>query len=244
MPLSLSYSQSDSYINLSWGAPKDLGGYASVTYSVYMGTSRTDLALMTSGSMQRYLGIGDLVNGRTYYLAVAAENPKGISEMSDVLEAVPMTYPSAPILRNHTSGDGWIEVSWDPPSDDGGSDIWLYHVYLGENWTKPYRSISPAVRSCRIDGLENGKTYTISISCENSYGESPRTDPIEITPKKVVDESTDYTIPIIAIACLLAIAAFGGLGYYMHVRSVRRERFLAMYRARKRLERSMENPEE
>jgi hypothetical protein len=235
-PESLSYMQSSESINVSWAAPKDDGGYRLLLYTVYIGTSRDDLGSIATDISDRFLPIKDLINGVTYYISVAAKNEKGISEMSDLLEAVPITYPSPPTIRNQTTGDGWIEISWDPPADDGGSDIWQYHIYLGENWTQVYKTLAPTVRSYRIEGLENGKEYTVSLSCRNSFGESPRSSAFELTPGKRIESSTDLTMLLLIAPILIIILIIAAIAYYMHARSVKRERFLEHYRQRKRME--------
>jgi titin len=237
-PTSLSYTQGDGFINVSWSPPKDDGGAPLLGYSVYLGTSRTDLSKKETQLEGRYLLIEGLINGRIYYVAAAVENSLGSSEMSDVLEAVPMTYPSAPVLVNHSAGDGWIEVSWEEPLDDGGSPIWLYHILLGTDGSDPvlYKIVSPTVRSYRIVGLENGRKYSVSLSCENSFGSSQPTVPIELIPQP---EKEDTDVPILlfvaaGIAAVILLAAV--LAIYLNIRSSRRERFLRMYRERKRRE--------
>jgi hypothetical protein len=64
------------------------------------------------------------------------------------------------------AGQGLVTVSWQPPSDNGGSKVTKYVVTA----TPGARSCSTSGSSCRVTGLSGGKTYTFDVVARNGVG--------------------------------------------------------------------------
>ena len=79
---------------------------------------------------------------------------------------------TSPVLGNAprgvrvVAGQGSVTVSWQPPSDNGGSKVTKYVVTA----TPGARSCSTSGSSCRVTGLSGGKIYTFSVVARNGVG--------------------------------------------------------------------------
>jgi hypothetical protein len=69
-----------------------------------------------------------LTNGREYSCSVTARNAVGESASSLAVAATPYTTPHAPTLVGVTVGDGFIEVAFTAPAEDGGNKILDYEL--------------------------------------------------------------------------------------------------------------------
>ena len=87
-----------------------------------------------------YTGLGDttpsyndtnVTNGYTYYYYIRALNGAGESPKSNTVSALPLGRSSPPLLLVATSGDGFVQLDWEPPESDGGSDLESYNILRG-----------------------------------------------------------------------------------------------------------------
>jgi alpha-tubulin suppressor-like RCC1 family protein len=104
-----------------------------------------------------------LVNGRNYTFSLSVVNAAGPSSPS-IFNVVPMTTPNTPNIINVATGFGYADVVFNPPTDNGGSDILYYTLYLGELEIIGYTS------PIRIPDLLNGSSYSIRLSATNAAG--------------------------------------------------------------------------
>jgi hypothetical protein len=130
-------SSSETSITISWNALAtiDDGGSSITGYRVYMNDIITDnWILVYDGSnypsILVYLQTG-LTEGSTYRFEVTALNAVGESAPSPSASFIAASYPSAPgqpqlVTSNSTS----IEITWNPPSDNGGSMISGYEIFF------------------------------------------------------------------------------------------------------------------
>ncbi|KAH8269759.1 hypothetical protein KR018_000421 [Drosophila ironensis] len=90
------------------------------------------------------------------------------------------TPPEGPINYTKTAPDH-ISLQWNPPKDDGGSDITGYIIEFSEfgcdAW-KPVPGYCPKT-NYTVKGLTEGKKYIFRVRAENIYGAS---DPLEGKP--------------------------------------------------------------
>ena len=79
--------------------------------------------------------------------------------------------PGVPTNSTFTAGDTIIELSWDPPSDDGGSTIDHYVIQwdelVGLNWDSPLGDVTTTDEEYDITGLTNGTRYAIRLRADN-----------------------------------------------------------------------------
>ncbi|GAB1640408.1 fibronectin type III domain-containing protein [Krasilnikovia sp. MM14-A1259] len=124
--------------------------------------------------------IGDLTDGRTYYLGVTASNALGEGDAQDervAVTATPPSVPSAPTEVRVRAGRGALTATWQEPESDHGAPITGYTAYA-------YRSATggePVARctadgsddACELPRLANGVTYYVGVTATNDAGQGP-----------------------------------------------------------------------
>ena len=137
-------------------------------------------ATVSSGSTTSRT-ISNLQNGTEYNVRVIATKT-GASDgvPSDEVDGTPTaatTAPSAPRnLNASASGDNRINLTWDAPSSDGGSNITGYKIQVsnnGNSWTDRVGNTGNANRTYRHTGLSAGDTRHYRVAAINSTGTGP-----------------------------------------------------------------------
>jgi len=169
---------------IAWEPPADDGGDRVVSYlvRVLQGTNLVSESTTSDTS----IAVAGLANGLPYDVVVVAENTVGTSAPSDSARFTPATIPGAPVAITAQRQDAGTTVSWESSANDGGDAITSYRVTLrqgGENTTHFVATESPFA----IHGLDNGKTYAVTVSAANSVGESVESEPAEVTPATIPD---------------------------------------------------------
>jgi fibronectin type 3 domain-containing protein len=174
-PLNFKASAGDGNVNLEWREPSDNGGSPITNYNIYRGTTPGGEALR--GGVSNVLNYTDdiVINNQTYYYQVSAENSAGEGDMSDEASATLIpgeTVPSAPQDLNADRGDEYVDLSWNPPSNDGGSPIMKYKVYRGmaPRGEEFVAEIDNAV-NYRDYYVTNDRQYYYQVSAVNLPGE-------------------------------------------------------------------------
>ncbi len=88
------------------------------------------------------------------------------------------TVPSAPQNLVAVPGDGNVSLSWQAPSNDGGSAITNYKVYRNGTLIATIGNVSAYANG----GLTNGITYSYQISAVNSIGEGAKSTAVTAMP--------------------------------------------------------------
>ena len=78
--------------------------------------------------------------------------------------------PGAPTAAAAVAGDGQATVSWTAPTSDGGSAITSYTATASPGGAT-CTAAAPAT-SCTVTGLDNGTSYTFSVTATNAAGPS------------------------------------------------------------------------
>ncbi len=182
-PLFLRANTGKGYVNLSWSPPADDGGIRITEYRIYRGTSpgAEEYVASVIGSVTSY---HDIVPSalQDYYYYVVAVNDMGESEKSTEAKAKPGTPPSPPEgLKAELRSDG-INLTWEPPKDDGGSDIVEYRIYRGkEEGGESYLvSVDASMNSYKDTEIERGTTYYYYIKAVNDLGESEPSNEVRV----------------------------------------------------------------
>jgi len=177
-PYNLSASFGDEYVNLTWDMPVCNGSSPISQYRIY----RNGTLIATVSATQLYYNDTKVENGVNYTYYVTAGNSAGESQPSNIVYATPMTIPTAPQNLQARAGNGYVNLSWEVPSDNGGSVITGYRVYRNGTLI----AIVPATQLWYNDTkVENGVNYTYYVTVINSAGESSPSNKVEATPRSV-----------------------------------------------------------
>jgi titin len=183
VPMNLSLRSGDRFVEISWQPPESSGGMILREYNIYRGVEGSELTLLKNmGANVRKYNDTTVYNGLSYAYNVAAVNMIGESIPTDVIETTPMTFPAAPWNFIISVGDSMVALSWEEPLNDGGSEIIGYRISKIEGEGDPEFIVTgPENEYIDLD-VQNGLTYTYSISAVNSVGISPRTQDEQASP--------------------------------------------------------------
>ena len=164
---------------LSWTAPASTNGSAVTGYVVRGYTDSSAVpALERAVPNVTSATIGDLVNETSYTFTVAAVNGVGESVQSErsgqVLPKAPARAPFAPEIGTATGLSGSANLTWTPPSSDGGSPVTGYRVTAFNSatglQTGAVRTAPATATSLLVSGLVNGTPYDFEVRAVNAIG--------------------------------------------------------------------------
>ncbi|XP_073811656.1 projectin protein bent isoform X33 [Musca autumnalis] len=127
------------------------------------------------------LRIEDILREDAGLYTVTASNEFG-KDSADI-EIIVVDKPTPPVgpLTYIEQGNDHISMSWNPPKDDGGSEIVGYIIEVAEYGTDIWRPVSGYCPKTNhtVKGLIEGKKYVFRVKAENIYGVS---EPLEGAP--------------------------------------------------------------
>jgi hypothetical protein len=142
-----------------------------------------------STTSESSITLDGLTNGVTYRIVVSAKNTVGFGGPSEHAYVTPATVPDPPgsitALRQNQGAD----VSWTAPTNDGGDPITGYQIQVRADNELPTTFIT-SESPYSIRGLENGITYSVTVSAINSVGDSVASESALVTPATVPDPPT------------------------------------------------------
>ncbi|WFR62983.1 S-layer homology domain-containing protein [Paenibacillus amylolyticus] len=162
-PRNLTAEPGDGHTTLKWETEPD------VEYRIYMATDDDpDHRVEITAEASSPYTIPELVNGKTYYFVVKAENKGGLSEASNQVSVIPSSVPGSPTDVTATSGNGQAIVRFAAPVQNGGSPITGYEVTVSPGNMIITGTASPIT----VPGLSNGTSYTFTVKAINGAGKS------------------------------------------------------------------------
>ena len=164
IPTSVVATAGNEQIELTWEPPTDDGGATITDYEVRIGTA----AWIPKGASARSHTFTNLTNGTEYTVEVRAENSSGHGLTAE-RTATPVAIPSVPTSVSTSISSEEITLTWEPPTDTGGTAITDYEVQIGSGSWIPKGA---SARSHTFTGLTNGTEYTVRVRAENSVGYS------------------------------------------------------------------------
>jgi parallel beta-helix repeat protein len=182
-------------ITLTWTAPGDDDNTGTATgYIVKFSTAGpiTDSSWdhsttynqswvpLGAGNTETHI-IAGLNQGTQYWFAIKAfDEVPNYADISNCPDGTTLTIPTAPQNLQATSGDRYINLTWEVPFSDGGSPITMYNIYRDD---KPgvYVMVPPGQFLYRDINVMNGVKYTYNVSAVNIVGEGPKS--IGVTDK-------------------------------------------------------------
>lgn len=197
-PARIAAAMGDGVAFISWNPPVFDGGAAIDSYTVK--SSKGDEATISAADFWK-LGYAEVkladFNAETAYtFTVAAKNANGSSSPSLLSETVThgkkkIGPPSAPQTVSVNPGDGMASVHFGPPESNGNSPVTAYAVTINPSGRKVMltgRTLLVLGGKHKafgvIDGLENGKRYSLTVAAVNAAGESQGATTKEFTPRK------------------------------------------------------------
>ena len=167
-PQAVSLTPGAREIVVTWQPPANDGGGPITGYVITWISSTGASGTIPTTDTTRTLR--NLANGATYTISVAASNAGG-SSPAVTKTGTPLGTSSPPTGVSLQRGDGFLDVSWSPPADDGGVPVQSYVVH----WTGPdgVTNFTPVQGTHHtIGGLTNGNTYSVTVTAINGFGSS------------------------------------------------------------------------
>lgn len=180
-PTNLHATPGDGTISASWSSPGD-GGAAIDSYTATItGPSSFSQTQTITDLSNLNVSFSGLTNGTTYTIAISAHNSAGNGAASSV-QAVPDVLRGAPGNVRAQAEDGAAVILWSPPAGATGIDRYDLTISAGSSsQTLSVTSLQSAcatvsgVTTCgtSVNKLNNGTSYTVSITAHGSLGSSP-----------------------------------------------------------------------
>jgi hypothetical protein len=177
--------------NLSWSAPSNNGGYPITGYKIEYRVGSGSYSVLvsnTASTLTTYSHTG-LSAGQTYIYRVSAINSIGTGSASAESSTTSSSsnIPSAPTsLAAVTASPTQINLSWNPPSNNGGAAITGYKIEVKKG-AGSYETLVANTQSTATSfthtGLTKGTVYYYRVSAINSAGTGPSSD-ASATPKE------------------------------------------------------------
>lgn len=185
----------DNGIEILWKPPNETGGYLISKFQVYKSLNK--MAFIPIGNTDRLKFIdNDVKYGETHDYYVTCKNIIGESKKSNSLSIIPSTHPSNIEIFNIENGDQYIQLFWNEPIFDGGSDILLYEIYrsLDNSSFEKIDSLGNKSFSYNDTDVINGKYYYYYIETINSAGYSVSSNIFSSMPFTLPSDVTNVQI--------------------------------------------------
>jgi len=174
-------------LNITWSPPLRDGNETLANYSIYRSEHPPAMFRKIADLPPDAAFFPDtgLENGERYYYHITAENIVGEGLPSKTVSGVPARPPGPPYYIATETGDGFINLTWDYPPDDGGDPLITFNVYAGAGISPLLKLVSGLDRTWfNHTGLVNGQTYNYRISSVNSMGEGPLSRSVQDYPAR------------------------------------------------------------
>ncbi len=186
-PQNFQSSLGDAYINLTWQAPASNGCNAITHYKVWRGTNQGNETLLADTGNKLWYNDTGLTNGHIYYYKVNAVNSIGNGPNSTEANATPATLPTAIHNLQTSLGDAYVNLTWLPPVENGGSAVTNYEVWRGTtSGAEKLLANASSVLWYNDTGLTNGVTYYYFVRAVNAQGPSPSSGEVNATPARTL----------------------------------------------------------
>jgi len=169
---------SSSQINLSWTAPSDDGGSAISGYMIERSTdggSTWSTVQSNTGSTATTYSDTGLPHSTTYTYRASAINSVGPSQPSNTASATTFnTVPTPPTGLTATAQVLNVNLSWNVPSDNGGTPITGYMIERstdnGSTWSTLVANTGSTGTTYSDTNVLPLSTYTYRVSAINDIG--------------------------------------------------------------------------
>jgi len=164
------------YVDVFIDPPFNNGGSDILYYTIYLG----ELEIIGYTSPIR---ITDLLNGSSYIIRLSATNAAGTgSSTTDYPFNMPSSVPGPPTITGLDPGNGYVNITLEPPVNTGGSTIG--YSIIANPFTSFIVTENNSIFS--YSDLTNGVSYTFAIRATNDNGSSEAVVSNSVIP---------YTVP-------------------------------------------------
>ncbi|UCG68601.1 MAG: fibronectin type III domain-containing protein, partial [Thermoplasmata archaeon] len=193
-PTNLTAIAGDSYVYINWSVPFTDGGLPITNYKIYRGISPGSVTFFMEIGILLYFNDTAVINGIRYYYKVSAKNAFGEGILSNMVNGTPIGLPSAPQNLQASSGDSYVNISWEPPASSGGSPVSNYRIYRSTIiGVKEFLTEIGNVQHYYDITANNGVTYYYTVSAMNNFGEGPMSNGVIATPATVPGSPRNLT---------------------------------------------------
>jgi invasion protein IalB len=158
-------SAADRQLTVNWRAPSLTGGAPVTSYTAIAQPGSITCTAVAPSTNCTLLGLS---NGSVYTVTVLATNAAGNSAESASQTSSPVTIPGKPSISAVEPSANSALVRWRAPSTTGGASVTSYRVLATPGGASC--STTGAEFSCLVTGLENGTTYTFTVTATNNAG--------------------------------------------------------------------------
>jgi len=184
-PRNLTAAAGDGFVDLEWLPPVPDIGNAVVGYYIYwnLDPRRRSLLVNVDANTLTYRD-ANVTNGVIHYYLIGAYNVHDSISFSHRVSAMPVGPPGAPAGLTVEASAYILDLSWDGPLDDGGSDVLNFNVYRGTSPSSlEYLMETSGSSTGFLDRrLTAGTTYYYGITAVTAIGESEMSDVVQGTP--------------------------------------------------------------
>jgi len=181
-PLNLSAAPGPYQLTVTWSPPAFDGGASLHGYRLYRLNVSGTFDLLNESANELMHVDPDLAAGVAYTYRVSAFNLAGEGARSEPVAAQPLSVASAPLDLKASGGDRRVNLSWDPPSTDGGAALTGYRLFRNGALLAQL----PAGQYCNTyldPAVENNVAYSYRVAAVNSVGEGPGSVEVVFTPR-------------------------------------------------------------
>ncbi len=157
-------------------------------YRVAVGSwpAAANQTMSTSGTAVTFTLTG--LTGNTEYDVAASLDDTFASGVKTASFTTSPTKPGKTRSVSIAIGNSWLNISWSPPENDGGSAITAYKVQWksgsqGFGDSSREHTTGASSRTKAITGLTNGIEYTVRVIAVNAVGDGPPSDEKTATPE-------------------------------------------------------------
>ena len=173
-PTNVAVSPLNGAVLVSWRAPEGWVGDPITSYRVNATPGSASCTWTTGASSCEVSG---LTNGVTYSFTVTSVGAGGDIDFANAASTVtPRSSATAPVDVSALAGGGEASVSWNAPTDTGGSAITDYLIQFssdaGTTWTTFVDGTSTDA-STTVTGLNPATAYVFRVAAVNPSGTSP-----------------------------------------------------------------------